>query len=187
MWLFQLIVFLIILTILAVSIGKYMAKVFNHEKLFLSHILEPFENLIYKLIGTDANTEMSWKTYTVSLITLNGIGMVILFLIQLVQHWFPLNPQGFKGVRWDTAINTAVSFVTNTNWQTYSGESTMSYFTQMFGLAVQNFLSAATGIAAAIALMRGFHTLSLVTFVFNIFVYSYLTRSGPEFQSLYQS
>jgi K+-transporting ATPase ATPase A chain len=99
---------------------------------------------------------MSWKVYAFSLIIFNGIGIVVLFVLQLIQGLLPFNPQKFGGVRWDTALNTAISFVTNTNWQSYGGEQTMSYFTQMLGLTVQNFLSAAVGLASAIALIRGF-------------------------------
>jgi len=155
-WIVQLLIFLAVLTVISFILGNYMAKVFSGKRTIISPFVEPVEKLIYKFLNIDSNSEMSWKTYSVSLLIFNLIGIATLYLLQIIQHLLPLNPQGFGPVRWDTAINTAVSFVTNTNWQAYGGESTMSYFTQMFGLAVQNFLSAATGIAAAIALIRGF-------------------------------
>ncbi|HHY67248.1 MAG TPA: potassium-transporting ATPase subunit KdpA [Alicyclobacillus sp.] len=136
-------------------LGRYMARVFERQPTFLDPLLRPVERWIYRLTGVDENREMSWKTYAASVLWFNGIGLVVLFLLQLVQGWLPLNPQHFPSVKWDTALNTAVSFVTNTNWQSYAGESTMSYLTQMAGLTVQNFLSAATGVAVAIALIRG--------------------------------
>jgi potassium-transporting ATPase potassium-binding subunit len=154
--LLQLALFLTILTIIALVLGEYMAKVFKGEKTLLSFILRPIEKFLYKLFGVDETTEMDWKAYSFSLILLNVIGIIALFVLQEFQHLLPLNPQGFGAVRWDTAINTAVSFVTNTNWQAYGGESTMSYLTQMLGMTVQNFLSAAVGIAVAVAFIRAF-------------------------------
>lgn len=154
--LLQLTLFLAILTIIALALGEYMAKVFKGEKTLLSFILRPFEKLLYKLFGIDETTEMDWKTYSFSLIILSFLGIIGLFALQELQHLLPLNPQGLGSVRWDTAINTAVSFVTNTNWQAYAGEGTMSYLTQMLGMTVQNFLSAAVGIAIAIAFLRAF-------------------------------
>lgn len=133
-----------------------MARVFNGEEVLTSRIFRPLEQGIYRLCGIDEGREMTWKTYVVALLIFNGIGLAVLVLLQLVQGVLPLNPAGLGPVRWDTAINTAVSFVTNTNWQSYSGETTMSYLTQMAGLAVQNFLSAAVGIVSAVALVRGF-------------------------------
>lgn len=152
----QIAIFLFILTILAIPLGKYIAKVMLGEQTFTHKILIPLEKWLYKNFGIDETLEMNWKTYTISLILFNLIGIMALFLLQEMQHLLPLNPQKFGPVRWDTAINTAISFVTNTNWQAYSGESTMSYLTQMLGLAVQNFLSAAVGITVAIALFRSF-------------------------------
>ncbi|MDI3328528.1 MAG: potassium-transporting ATPase subunit KdpA [Alicyclobacillaceae bacterium] len=136
-------------------LGRYMARVFEGQRTFLDPLLRPVERWIYRLSGVDESREMSWKTYAASLLWFNGAGLAVLFLLQLVQGWLPLNPQHFPSVRWDTALNTAVSFVTNTNWQSYAGESTMSDLTQMAGLTVQNFLSAATGAAVVIALIRG--------------------------------
>jgi K+-transporting ATPase ATPase A chain len=152
----QLIVLLVFVTILAVPLGSFIARVLEGERTFLSPILRPVERLIYRLSGIDERKETGWKKYAFSLLCFNGVGLVVLFLFQLVQKWLPLNPQHLPPVRWDTAFNTAVSFVTNTNWQSYSGEKTMSYFVQMLGLTVENFVSAATGIAAAAAFIRGF-------------------------------
>jgi K+-transporting ATPase ATPase A chain len=147
--LIQLALFLAILTIMALALGEYMAKVFKGEKTLFSFILSPIEQLLYTLFNVDKTTEMDWKTYSSSLIYLSVLGVIGLFLLQTFQHLLPLNPEGLGAVRWDTALNTAVSFVTNTNWQAYAGESTLSYLTQMLGLTVQNFLSAAMGIAVA--------------------------------------
>lgn len=154
--LLQLALFLAILTIIALALGEYMAKVFKGEKTLLSFILRPIEKLLYKLFGIDETAEMDWKTYSFSLIILSILGVIGLFALQEWQKLLPFNPQSLGPVRWDTAINTAVSFVTNTNWQAYAGEGTMSYLTQMLGMTVQNFLSAAMGIAVAIAFLRAF-------------------------------
>lgn len=152
----RLAVFLGILTFVAFILGEYIAKVFKGDKTFLSFILSPIEKFLYKLFGVNESQKMDWKTYSFSFIIFNVIGIVFLFALQEVQQFLPLNPQGFGAVRWDTALNTAVSFVTNTNWQAYGGESTMSYLTQMLGMTLQNFLSAACGIAVAFAFIRAF-------------------------------
>ncbi len=144
------------LLILAAPTGRYIAKVFSGEHTVLTPLLRPIERSLYRVGGVDEKTEMSWKTYATALLIFNALGLMAVFLLQEVQGLLPLNPEGFGPVRWDTALNTAVSFTTNTNWQSYSGEQTMSYLTQMLGLTVQNFLSAATGIAAAMAVIRGF-------------------------------
>ena len=136
--------------------GIYMAKVFSGGRSFISPVVAPVERFLYRIFSVDPNEEMSWKTYTLSLVLLNVIGIAVLFLLQLIQGWLPFNPQKLGAVRWDTALNTAISFSTNTNWQAYSGEQTMSYLTQMLGLTVQNFISAAIGIVAVIAVIRGF-------------------------------
>jgi K+-transporting ATPase ATPase A chain len=128
----------------------------NGEKVFLTKILSPIENLIYRLLKVDSTEEMTWKRYGASVLFLSGISLVVVFLIILLQGVLPLNPEGVKGTSWHLAFNTAVSFVTNTNWQSYAGESQMSYFTQMLGLTVQNFVSAAVGIAVLFAVIRGF-------------------------------
>ncbi len=148
-------VLLVVITLLVKPLGAYMANVFQDKRTLLSPILVPLENLFYKAAGI-TDEEMDWKDYTKAMLLFNIIGIAILFLILIFQGMLPLNPQGFQGFSPDLALNTAVSFVTNTNWQAYSGESTASYFTQMLGLAVQNFLSAATGLCLAIALIRGF-------------------------------
>lgn len=152
----QLALFLTILTIVALVLGEYMAKVFQGEKTLLSFILRPIEKLLYKLFSVDETQEMDWKVYSFSIVILSIIGIFVLFVLQEFQHLLPLNPQGFGAVRWDTALNVAISFVTNTNWQSYVPESTISYLVQMLGLTVQNFLSAAVGIAVAIAFLRAF-------------------------------
>ena len=132
-----------------------MVRVFAGEKHFLVRVFGPFERWIYKLSGVDPAQEMSWKAYAVAMLVFNIVGGVVLLFIELTQQWLPLNPQHLPNVPFGLAFNTAVSFTTNTNWQAYSGENTMSYFTQMAGLAVHNFVSAATGIAIAVALVRG--------------------------------
>lgn len=136
-----LILFPLILTILAFPLGEYIAKVFSGTRTFLSPIIAPVERLLYRLFKVDALEEMTWKTYAFSLVIFNAIGIVVLFFLQFIQGWLPFNPQKFGAVRWDTALNTAISFGTNTNWQAYSGEQTMSYLTQMLGMTVQNFFS----------------------------------------------
>ncbi len=154
--LFPVALFLGVLTLAAVPLGKFIAKVFGNKRSFLTPIVGPVERVIYRLLGIDEKEEMTWKSYAFSLIIFNAIGIGVLFVLQLIQGWLPFNPQRFGAVRWDTALNTAISFVTNSNWQSYGGEQTMSYLTQMVGLTVQNFFSAAVGLAAAMALIRGF-------------------------------
>lgn len=152
----QLALFLTILTVIALALGEYMAKVFKGEKTLLSFILRPIEKLLYKLFGVDETSEMDWKAYSFSLIIFNVLGIIAIFVLQELQHLLPFNPQGLGAVKWDSALNTAISFTTNTNWQSYVPETTMSYLTQMLGLTVQNFLSAAVGLAVAIAFIRAF-------------------------------
>ena len=147
---------LFIAIILAVPIGKYMSRVFTGQKTFITPLMLPVEHFIYRAVGVDEKEEMNWKRYAYALIIFNIIAIIFVFLLQLLQGFLPLNPQELPGVRWDTALNTAISFVTNTNWQSYAGETTMSYLTQMLGLAVQNFVSAAVGIATILVLIRGF-------------------------------
>lgn len=150
------ILFPVVLTVLAFPLGEYMALVFSGRRTFLTPVLSGTENLLYRLFGVNADEDMPWKTYALSLVIFSVIGIAAVFALQLLQGLLPLNPQKFGAVRWDTALNTAISFVTNTNWQSYSGEKTMSHLTQMLGLAVQNFLSAAVGIAVLAAVIRGF-------------------------------
>ncbi len=150
------ILFLFIITIVAIPIGKYISKVLTGKETFMTPLIRPLERFIYRICSIDENQEMTWKRYAYALIIFNIIGITFLFILQLTQNFLPLNPAQMTGVRWDTALNAAISFATNTNWQSYAGESTMSYLTQMLGMTVQNFLSASIGIAALLALIRGF-------------------------------
>jgi potassium-transporting ATPase potassium-binding subunit len=151
----QLIIFLVLLIILSPLLGKYMARVFMGEKHVLTPVFGWLEKLVYRISGVKSNEEMNWKTYTYAVLLFNLLGFVLLFVIQIFQFYLPLNTEKLPNVTWHLAFNTAVSFVTNTNWQSYSGENTLSYFVQMLGLTVQNFVSAATGIAIVLALIRG--------------------------------
>jgi len=152
----QLLLYLVVLALLAKPLGAFMARVFEGERTFLSPVLGPVERLVYRVGGVDASRESGWKRYLAGVLLFNLVGFLFVYLLQRLQGSLPLNPQGFPAVSPDSSFNTAVSFATNTNWQGYVGESTMSYLTQMLGLAVQNFLSAASGIAVLIALIRGF-------------------------------
>ena len=151
----QLIFYLVVLLLLAKPLGIFMARIFQGERTFLDPILGPIERLIYRLSGVRADEEMNWKTYAIAAMLFNFIGLIVLYGLQRLQGILPLNPQGLGAVPPNSAWNTAVSFATNTNWQGYGGEVTMSYLTQMLGLAVQNFVSAAMGIAVLAALIRG--------------------------------
>lgn len=148
--------YLVILVALAIPLGKYISKVMDGEKVFLSKVLVPVENFIYKIMRIDKKEDMTWKKYAVSVVSFSIFGFIILFLLNVLQGVLPLNPEGVDGTTAHLAFNTTSSFVTNTNWQAYSGESGLSYLTQMLGLTVQNFVSAATGIAVLFALIRGF-------------------------------
>lgn len=152
----QYILYLAILIALAIPLGAYIKKVMDGEKTFLSRILTPCENAVYKVMRIQKDEQMNWKKYLLSVLLFSGIGLIFLFLLQMLQGVLPWNPQGLPGVKWDLSFNTASSFVTNTNWQSYTGESTLSYLSQALGLTVQNFVSAATGIAVLFALIRGF-------------------------------
>lgn len=154
-WL-QDIFFLTLLIGLSIPLGIYIYKVMTGQKVFITRLLAPVENGIYKVMGIQDETEMSAKKYAVSVLIFSGIGFLFLFLIQLIQGYLPFNPEHLGSVSWDLSFNTAASFVTNTNWQAYSGESTLSYLTQSIGLTVQNFTSAGVGIAVLFALIRGF-------------------------------
>jgi potassium-transporting ATPase potassium-binding subunit len=147
--------FFVVLLAVTKPLGVFMARVFAGERTFLDPVLRPLERLLYRLCGVDEKTEMDWKEYAVSMLLFSAVSMALLYAIQRVQQWLPWNPQHFPAVPAALAFNTAASFTTNTNWQNYSGESTMSYFTQMAGLAYHNFVSAAVGIALAIAIIRG--------------------------------
>jgi K+-transporting ATPase ATPase A chain len=152
---FQVGVYFVLLLAITKPMGVYMARVFSGEKTFMDAVLRPVEQLLYRLTGVDEKHEMRWTEYAIAMLLLSGVSMIVLYVILRLQQWLPWNPQHFANVVPDLAFNTAASFTTNTNWQAYSGESAMSYFTQMAGLAYHNFLSAAMGIAMAIAVMRG--------------------------------
>ena len=153
-WL-QLIFYMVVLIALAKPIGLFMARVYQGEHTFLDPVLQPVEKLIYRLCGVRPNDEMNWKVYAIAMLLFNGLGLLAVYALQRLQGFLPLNPQGFGAVSPDSSWNTAVSFATNTNWQGYGGETTMSYLTQMLGMTVQNFVSAATGMAIVIAMIRG--------------------------------
>jgi K+-transporting ATPase ATPase A chain len=154
-WL-QIIAYFLVLILLVKPLGGYMARVFEGKRTFMSPVLEPIERFFYRLAGVHPETEMNWKIYAFAMLLFSVIGVMFLYLLQRLQGLLPLNPQRLVTVSPDLALNTAVSFVTNTNWQNYGGEATMSYLTQMMGMTVQNFMSAAVGIAIAIAFIRGF-------------------------------
>ena len=151
----QLGLYLLALVVVTKPLGLYMAKVFSGEKTFLQKIVRPVERLVYRVCRVDAEKEQHWTEYTAAMLMFSVVSLLLLYLFQRIQYYLPLNPQKFGAVSPDLAFNTAASFTTNTNWQSYSGESTMSYFVQMAGLAFHNFVSAATGIALAIAFIRG--------------------------------
>jgi K+-transporting ATPase ATPase A chain len=153
--LIQLILYIVVLLLLAKPLGSFMAKVYQGERTFLDPVLRPVERLIYRAAGAKAEEEMGWKTYAIAMMIFNVLGLLVVYVLQRLQGFLPLNPQGLGAVTPDSAWNTAVSFATNTNWQGYGGEVTMSYLTQMLALTVQNFVSAATGMAVLVALIRG--------------------------------
>jgi len=153
---FQIFLFLALVFLVTKPMGIYMARVFSREKTFMDPVLRPIERLLYRVTTVDENHEMRWTEYAVSMLLFSFVSMVVLYAMQRLQGYLPLNPQKFGAVSpAHVAFNTAASFTTNTNWQAYSGENTMSYFTQMAGLAYHNFMSAAVGIALAIAFIRG--------------------------------
>ncbi len=152
---FQIAIFLLAVLALTKPLGIFMTRVFNRERTFLDPVLRPVERLIYRLTAVNEEREMGWKEYAVSVLLFSGVSMLVLYALQRLQSILPFNPQKLGGVAPDLAFNTAASFTTNTNWQAYTPETTMSYFTQMAGLAYHNFVSAAAGIAMAIALIRG--------------------------------
>ena len=153
---FQILLFLVLIFLVAKPMGIFMARVFNREKTFMDPILRPIERILYRVTGVDENHEMRWTEYAISMLLFSMASMVVLYLMERLQGYLPFNPQKFGAVTpAHMAFNTAASFTTNTNWQVYAGETTMSYFTQMAGLAYHNFVSAAAGIALAIAFIRG--------------------------------
>ena len=150
----QVVFFLLVVIVITPFLGRYMARVFLDENHVLKSIFNPVEKIVYRLISCKGE-EMDWKKYAYSLLVFNFMGFLFLFFLQLCQSYLPLNPQRLPAPSWSLAFNTSISFVTNTNWQSYSGETTLSYLVQMAGLTVQNFLSAATGIAVLLAIIRG--------------------------------
>src|SRR5436853_1930986 len=161
-WL-QIILYCAIIVALVKPLGWYMTRVFNSERTFLSPILRPVEAGIYWIGGVDERREQHWLTYTVAMLLFHVGGVLIIYALMRLQAYLPFNPAEQSAVAEDLSFNTAMSFITNTNWQNYGGESTLSYLTQMLGLTHQNFLSAATGIVLAIALIRGFARASVRT------------------------
>jgi K+-transporting ATPase ATPase A chain len=153
-WL-QFALYLVALTVLALPLGRYMADVLSGRRAFLDGLLGPLERLLYRLAGVQPDAEMAWPRYAIAMLLFNAAGLLLVYVIQRLQAALPLNPEHLPAVSWHLAFNTAVSFATNTNWQSYGGETTLSYFTQMVALTVQNFVSAATGIAVLAALIRG--------------------------------
>jgi K+-transporting ATPase ATPase A chain len=156
-------IFLLLVALVTVPLGAYMTNVFSGERTFLDRVLRPVERVIYSACGVHPEHEMTWFEYTADMLMFSVVGMILLYAIQRLQGLLPLNPQGLAGVAPGLAFNTAASFTTNTNWQAYAGETTMSYLTQMAGLAYHNFVSAAAGIAIAIAIIRGFARRSVKT------------------------
>jgi len=152
----QSIIYIVALVVLAIPLGLYMAKVFSGEKTFMDRLLRPIERGIYRVAHVTEDREMNWKQYAIALVMFSLVGMIFLYVLLRLQGHLPGNPQGFKGVPPALSFNTSASFMTNTNWQAYAGESTMSYLSQMLGLTVQNFLAPATGLCVIIALIRGF-------------------------------
>ena len=153
---FQLIFYIAVLLLLAKPLGSFMAKVYQGEHTFLDRVLGPVERFIYRVSGVKPDEDMNWKTYAIAVMLFNVLGLLAVYALQRLQAFLPLNPQGLGAVTPDSSWNTAVSFATNTNWQGYGGEVTMSYLSQMLALTTQNFVSAATGMAVLIALIRGF-------------------------------
>ena len=151
----QLIFYMVVLIALVKPLGTFMARVYQGEHTFLDPALRPVEKLIYRLSGVHPDEEMNWKVYAIAMLLFNGMGLLVVYALQRLQGFLPLNPQSFGAVSPDSSWNTAVSFATNTNWQGYGGETTMSYLTQMLGMTVQNFVSAATGMAIVVAMLRG--------------------------------
>jgi potassium-transporting ATPase potassium-binding subunit len=151
----QLAAYFLILLALAKPMGSFMARVYRGHPTFLDPVLAPVESFVYRMCGVRPDDEMDWKTYALAVILFNGLGLLSVYLLQRLQSGLPLNPQGLAAVPPDSAWNAAVSYASNTNWQGYGGETTMSYFTQMAAMTVQNFLSAATGMAVMAALIRG--------------------------------
>lgn len=154
-WL-QIVVYFAILILMVKPLGSFIAKVFEGQRTILTPVFKPVEKILYRLAGVDPSVEMGWKEYTIAMLLFNFIGIVFLYILIQIQGSLPFDPSAFGGMPFHSALNVAISFVTNTNWQNYAGESSLSYFTQMMGMTVQNFLSAATGMAILAAFIRGF-------------------------------
>jgi potassium-transporting ATPase potassium-binding subunit len=152
---FQIVLYLVVVLVLTKPLGAYMARVYDGDRTFFDPVLGPLERWLYRISGVRPDQGMTWKTYTLALLAFSALSLVVVYVTQRVQAWLPLNPQHFGAVSADSSFNTAASFATNTNWQGYGGETTMSYVTQMAALTVQNFVSAAAGMAVLIALIRG--------------------------------
>src|SRR6267154_4322072 len=153
---FQILLFFALVLLVTKPVGIFMTRVFNRESTFMDPVLRPIERLLYRVTGVDEDHEMRWTEYATSMLLFSLVSMIVLYLMERLQGYLPFNPQKLGAVNPSAlAFNTAASFTTNTNWQNYSGETTMSYFTQMAGLAYHNFMSAAVGIALAIAFIRG--------------------------------
>src|SRR5260221_2283322 len=151
----QVLIYLFLILLITKPLGLYLYKVFNGERTWLSPVVVPIERLFYRLCGINLEEEQKWTGYVIAMLVFSVAGMLLTYLILRTQQWLPLNPQGLPNVEARLAFNTAASFTTNTNWQSYSGESTMSYFSQMVALTIHNFMSAAVAIAIAAALVRG--------------------------------
>ena len=151
----RIVVYLAVLFLLVKPLGAYMARVLEGKRTFFDPVLRPLERLLYRICGVSPEEDMSWQAYSVALLLFSVAGMLLLYAFQRLQAVLPLNPQAFSAVPYDLSFNTAASFTTNTNWQAYGGESTLSYFVQMAGLTVKNFASAAAGLAVLVALIRG--------------------------------
>ncbi len=154
-WL-QIAIYVAVLTALTPLLGGYMARVYQGRPTFLDPVVGPIERLTYRVIGVDPNSGQDWKAYARTTLVFSALFWVVLYVILRTQGIHPFNPEGFHSGSWDVSFNTASSFITNTNWQYYGGETTLSYFSQMFGLAVQNFVSAGVGMAVLAAVIRGF-------------------------------
>jgi len=159
----QILLYFVVVALLAKPVGAYMAKVFSGERTWMHRLLRPLESAVYRICGIDETAEQDWTAYAGGVLVFSAVSLLLTYLLQRIQQWLPLNPQGLGNVGTDLAFNTAVSFTTNTNWQSYTPETTMSYLTQMAGLATHNFFSAATGIVVAIAFVRGFARHSVKT------------------------
>ena len=152
---FQIVFYLVVLVLLAKPLGTFMARVYQRERTFLDPIFGPIERFIYRLSKINPDEEFDWKENAIAMLLFNFAGILVVYALQRLQQFLPLNPQGMTAVTPDSSFNTAVSFATNTNWQGYGGETTMSYLTQMLALTVQNFVSAATGMAVLALFIRG--------------------------------